>query len=85
MRFGMFDTIRWHEDWTAEQPIESTLEQVTLADKLGIQDDSLGEHHFSRHGILSGTFSFMGAVAAKTRPSCVYCRQHEPRKCGQGS
>ena len=67
MRFGMFDTIRWHEDWTAEQTLEATLEQVELADRLGIQDIWLGEHHFSRHGILSGIFSFMGAVAAKTK------------------
>lgn len=67
MRFGMFDTIRWHEDWTAESTIDATLEQIELADQSGIQDIWLGEHHFSRHGILSGIFSFMGAVAARTK------------------
>ena len=67
MRFGMFDIIRWHEDWTAERAFDSALEQIEMADSLGIQDIWLGEHHFSRHGILSGIFSFMGAVAAKTK------------------
>ena len=66
MRFGMFDTIRWHEDVSGEDTITNALEQVEFADRLGIQDIWLGEHHFSRHGILSGIFSFMGAVAART-------------------
>ena len=66
MRFGMFDTIRWHEDVSGEDTIKNALEQVEFADRLGIQDIWLGEHHFSRHGILSGIFSFMGAVAART-------------------
>ena len=66
MRFGMFDILRWHEDWTAERAFDASLEQIEFADKLGIQDIWLGEHHFSRHGILSGIFSFLGAVAAKT-------------------
>lgn len=67
MKFGMFDTIRWHEDWPAERTLDTALEQIELADKVGIQEIWLGEHHFSRHGILSGIFSFMGAVAAKTK------------------
>ena len=66
MRFGMFDTIRWHEDVSGEDTITNALQQVEFADRLGIQDIWLGEHHFSRHGILSGIFSFMGAVAART-------------------
>ena len=66
MRFGMFDVIRWHETVSGEDTISNALEQVEFADKLGIQDIWLGEHHFSRHGILSGIFSFMGAVAART-------------------
>jgi alkanesulfonate monooxygenase SsuD/methylene tetrahydromethanopterin reductase-like flavin-dependent oxidoreductase (luciferase family) len=62
----MFDTIRWHQDWTAEQTLDASLEQIELADKLKIQEIWLGEHHFSRHGLLSGFFSFIGHVAAKT-------------------
>ncbi len=67
MRFGMFDTIRWHQDVSAERTFRDALEQIETADGLGIQDIWLGEHHFSRHGILSGIFSFMGTVAARTR------------------
>ena len=66
MRFGMFDILRWHKDWTAERAFDASLEQIEFADKLGLQDIWLGEHHFSRHGMLSGIFSFLGAVAAKT-------------------
>ena len=67
MRFGMFDTIRWHHDVAVDQTLAEALEQIEFADRQGIQDIWLGEHHFSRHGILSGIFSFMGAVAASTR------------------
>ena len=67
MRFGMFDVIRWHQDMTDGDTLTNALEHVERADALGIQDIWLGEHHFSRHGILSGIFSYMGAVAARTR------------------
>ncbi len=67
MKFGMFEIIRWHQDLPAEQAINDTLEQIEFADKLGLQEIWLGEHHFSRHGILSGIFSFMGTVAARTK------------------
>ena len=71
MRFGMFDVIRWHESMSGEETLENTLEQVEYADRLGIQDIWLGEHHFSRHGILSGIFSFMGAVAVRTKQARI--------------
>ena len=71
MKFGMFDTIRWHKDWSDEKTIKTSLEQIELADSLGIEDIWLGEHHFSRHGILSGIFSYMGAVAAKTKQARI--------------
>ena len=38
----------------------------TLSEELGLDETWLGEHHFSRHGLLSGFFSFLGHVAAKT-------------------
>jgi len=66
MRFGMFDVVRWHQDVSAGKTLTDILDQIEFADQLGIQDIWLGEHHFSRHGLLSGIFSFMGAVAAKT-------------------
>ncbi len=67
MRFGMFDTIRWHHEMEGDRVFNEALDQIELADRLGVQDIWLGEHHFSRHGILSGIFSFMGAVAARTK------------------
>ncbi len=67
MRFGMFDVVRWHQDVSAGKTLTDILDQIEFADQLGIQDIWLGEHHFSRHGLLSGIFSFMGAVAAKTK------------------
>ena len=86
MRFGMFDILRWHKDWTAERAFDASLEQIEFADKLGLQDIWLGEHHFSRHGMLSGIFSFLGAVAAKTEnarigTAIVVLPFHNPRTC----
>ena len=71
MKFGMFDIVRWHHDWEAKRALDAALEQIELADKLGIEEIWLGEHHFSRHGILSGIFSFLGAVAARTKDARI--------------
>lgn len=67
MKFGVFFTVRWHEDWTQEQSLLEVLERAELADQAGLDEVWLGEHHFSRHGILSGLFSFTGHVAARTK------------------
>jgi hypothetical protein len=42
MRFGMFDTIRWHHDFTAERTVTDALEQIEFADQQGIQDIWMG-------------------------------------------
>ena len=34
---------------------------------MGIEEVWLGEHSFSRHGLLSGIWSFLGAVAGRTK------------------
>ena len=67
MKFGYFTIAPWHESLTADQVLQETLEQIEFADQLGLDEVWLGEHRFSRHGILSGIFSFMGAVAARTK------------------
>ena len=67
MQFGIFYIVQWHESRTQEQALREALEQIELADQLGIDEVWLGEHHFSRHGLLSGLFSFAGHVAARTR------------------
>jgi alkanesulfonate monooxygenase SsuD/methylene tetrahydromethanopterin reductase-like flavin-dependent oxidoreductase (luciferase family) len=66
MQFGLFTIVPWHESLTAEQSLRDALEQITLADQLGLNEVWLGEHRFSRHGLLSGFFSFAGHVAART-------------------
>ena len=67
MQFGIFTIGAWHESRTQAQALTEALEQIELADRLGLDEAWLGEHRFSRHGLLSGIFPFMGAVAAKTQ------------------
>ena len=66
MRFGIFHIVQWHESRTQEQALLEAVEQIELAERLGIEEAWLGEHRFSRHGLLSGIFSFLGHVAART-------------------
>ena len=47
--------------------LDEALEQIELADQLGIDEVWLGEHRFSRHGLLSGIWSFAGLVAGRTK------------------
>ena len=67
MKFGIFYIVPWHESFTQEQALNQALEQIELADQLGIDEVWLGEHRFSRHGLLSGIWSFLGNVAARTK------------------
>ena len=67
MRFGTFHIIQWHESKTQEQSIKEALEQIVFADELGFDTAWLGEHHFSRHGLVSGIFTMLGSVAARTK------------------
>jgi len=67
MKFGLFYIVPWHEDVTQQQALNEALEQIELADQLGIDEVWLGEHRFSRHGLLSGIWSFLGAVAGRTK------------------
>jgi len=67
VEFGLFHIVPWHESLSQEQAIRDALEQIELADQLGLNEVWLGEHRFSRHGLLSGMFSFLGQVAARTK------------------
>ena len=67
MKFGLFCIAPWHESLTADQVLLDTMEQIEAADQLGLDEVWLGEHRFSRHGLLSGFFSFAGHVAARTK------------------
>ena len=66
MKFGYFSIIQWHESMTQADSIEDVMQQVELADELGLDEAWLGEHHFSRHGLISGIFSILGHAAART-------------------
>ena len=67
MKFGLFTIVPWHESVTQEQALRDAMEQIELADQLGLDEVWLGEHRFSRHGLLSGIFTFLGQVAARTK------------------
>ena len=60
MKFGIFHLVPWHESRTQELALREAMEEVELADRLGIDEAWLGEHRFSRHGLLSGMWSFLG-------------------------
>ena len=67
MKFGIFTIVPWHESKGQQQSLDEALEQIELADQLGIDEVWLGEHRFSRHGLLSGIWSFAGMVAGRTK------------------
>ena len=50
MKFGIFHLVPWHESRTQEQALREAMEEIELADRLGIDEVWLGEHRFSRHG-----------------------------------
>ena len=67
MKFGLFAIAPWHESMTPAQVLHDSLTQIELGDQLGLDEVWLGEHRFSRHGLLSGFFSYCGHVAARTK------------------
>lgn len=67
MKFGQFEIVRWHPDVTPADSIRAVMDKIELGDSLGIDEIWIGEHHFSRHGLVSGVFSMLGSVAARTK------------------
>jgi alkanesulfonate monooxygenase SsuD/methylene tetrahydromethanopterin reductase-like flavin-dependent oxidoreductase (luciferase family) len=67
MKFGIFTIVPWHESKSQQRSLEESMEQIEFADQLGIDEVWLGEHRFSRHGLLSGIWSFAGQVAGRTK------------------
>ena len=67
MKFGQFEIIRWHPTMTPAESIAAVMEKIELGDTLGIDEIWIGEHHFTRHGLVSGIFSMLGNVAARTK------------------
>ena len=60
MKFGQFELVRWHQDVTPEDSIRRAMERIELGDEIGMDEIWLAEHHFSRHGLVSGIFSLLG-------------------------
>ena len=67
MKFGFFTIIPFHESDDVPRLFRETLERIELVDQLGFDEVWIGEHHFSRHGLVSGVNTWMGAIAARTR------------------
>ena len=74
MQFGIFTIVPYHEDFTPPQAFNDALEQIAFADEAGLDEAWLGEHRFSRHGLLSGIWSFLGAVAGAPKTSASALR-----------
>ena len=66
MKFGFFTIIPFHESDDVPRLFHETLERIELVDQLGFDEVWIGEHHFSRHGLVSGLNTWMGAIAART-------------------
>jgi alkanesulfonate monooxygenase SsuD/methylene tetrahydromethanopterin reductase-like flavin-dependent oxidoreductase (luciferase family) len=66
VKFGVFNIGMWHETQSQEEVFVNIKEQAVLADTLGYDSVWLGEHHFSRHGILADCMVQAAAIAAVT-------------------
>lgn len=66
MQFGLFNWGMWHESKSQQEVLDGILRQGVLAEELGFNSYWLGEHHFSRHGIVPNTLQMAAAIAART-------------------
>jgi alkanesulfonate monooxygenase SsuD/methylene tetrahydromethanopterin reductase-like flavin-dependent oxidoreductase (luciferase family) len=66
VKFGIFDFGLWHESQSQNDVFLHIRERAILGDQLGYDSFWLGEHHFSRHGILADTLVQAAAIASVT-------------------
>ena len=66
MKFGLFHSVQLPDPAREKLYYEEALDQVLWAEQLGYESVWFTEHHFSRHGIVSATFSVLSYLAAKT-------------------
>ena len=66
MRFGGFSFGSWHESESHGEVLAQLVELAVQSDRLGLDSFWLGEHHFSRHGILADTMVMAAHIAART-------------------
>lgn len=71
MRFGVFYELQLPKPWSEEseyQLVQEAIEQVQLADKIGIEHAWAVEHHFlEEYSHCSASEVFLSALAAKTQ------------------
>ncbi|MCH2527072.1 MAG: LLM class flavin-dependent oxidoreductase, partial [Dehalococcoidia bacterium] len=66
MKFGLFHSVQLPDPTRQQEYYDEALDQVLWAEQLGYESVWFTEHHFSRHGIVSATFSVLSYLAAKT-------------------
>lgn len=67
MKFGILNLGMWHETQDQAEPFQIIQEQAALADRLGYDSYWVGEHHFSRHGIIADCMVQLAAIAQVTK------------------
>src|SRR5215218_2912464 len=67
MRFGTFHLIGAPEMQPAEQRIDETVEQLVLADQLGLHTAWVAEHHFSNYGYATNPLLIIAKAAGLAR------------------
>lgn len=66
MKFGLFHSVQLPDPSQQERYYREALEQVLHAERLGYSSVWFTERHFTRHGIVSDTFSVLAYLAALT-------------------
>ena len=66
MKFGIFNYAMWHEAVSQESVYRGMVDQAVLADELGYTGYWIGEHHFTRHGIVGNSLTMAAYIAART-------------------
>ncbi|MSQ07420.1 MAG: LLM class flavin-dependent oxidoreductase [Dehalococcoidia bacterium] len=66
MKFGLFQSVQLPEPGAQAKYYREALDQVLRAEQLGFNSVWVTEHHFSRHGIVSATMSFLAYLAGVT-------------------
>jgi alkanesulfonate monooxygenase SsuD/methylene tetrahydromethanopterin reductase-like flavin-dependent oxidoreductase (luciferase family) len=66
VKFGIFNWAMWHETESTTDVVHNLVDEVVLADELGYHGYWIGEHHFTRHGIIGNTLQMAAYLAART-------------------
>jgi alkanesulfonate monooxygenase SsuD/methylene tetrahydromethanopterin reductase-like flavin-dependent oxidoreductase (luciferase family) len=66
VKFGIFNWAMWHESKTTHEVLDALVDEAVLADELGYDNYWIGEHHFTRHGIVGNALTMAAFIAART-------------------